>query len=115
MPVRMFITAGTIADCSKACELVKGIDVEYLLGDKGYDSNDFIEKLEKNNVIPVILSRRNRKNPREYDKYLYRLSHLVENAFLKLKKWRSITSRYAKNTAPSYSGTYKMYRHFGRS
>jgi transposase len=31
-----------------------------------------------------------------YDDYSYKLRHLVENAFLKLKQWRGITTRYAK-------------------
>ncbi len=37
---------------------------------------------------PVILPRKNRKQLRDYDKHLYRLRHLVENAFLHLKRWR---------------------------
>ena len=48
---------------------------------------------------PVIPPRRNRKVLRKYDTYLYRLRHLVENAFLHLKRWRGIATRYAKNTA----------------
>ncbi len=45
----------------------------------------------------VIPPRKNRKQPREYDKALYKLRHLVENAFLHLKRWRGIATRYAKN------------------
>lgn len=99
MPVRMFVTAGTVADCSQACTLVEGINAENLLADKGYDSDEFVENLKKNNITPVIPPRKNRKNQRDYDKYLYRLRHLVENAFLELKRWRGIATRYAKNTA----------------
>ena len=47
----------------------------------------------------VIPPKRNRKEQREYDKYLYTLRHLVENAFLHLKRWRGIATRYAKNTS----------------
>jgi len=46
----------------------------------------------------VIPPKKNRKVQREYDEYLYRLRHLVENAFLMLKRWRGIATRYAKNT-----------------
>ena len=46
----------------------------------------------------VIPPKRNRRVQREYDTYLYRLRHLVENAFLHLKRWRGIATRYAKNT-----------------
>jgi transposase len=38
---------------------------------------------------------------RDYDKYLYKLRHLVENAVLRLKDWRGIATRYAKR-ASSY-------------
>jgi transposase len=46
----------------------------------------------------VIPPKKNRKEQREYDKHLYRMRHLVENAFLKLREWRGIATRYAKNT-----------------
>ncbi|MBD5646561.1 MAG: IS5 family transposase, partial [Desulfovibrio sp.] len=99
MPVRMFITAGPVADCSQACKLIEGIDAEYLLADKGYDSDGLVESLQQAGVNPVIPPRKSRKRPRPYDKYLYRLRHLIENAFLELKRWRGIATRYAKNTA----------------
>ncbi len=47
----------------------------------------------------VIPPKRNRKQQREYDRYLYRLRHLVGNAFLRLKHRRGIAIRYAKKTA----------------
>ena len=34
-----------------------------------------------------------------YDKEIYKLRHLVENAFLHLKRWRGIATRYAKTTS----------------
>ena len=46
----------------------------------------------------VIPAKRNRKQQREYDRYLYRLRHLLENAFLHLKRWRGVATRYAKTT-----------------
>ena len=45
----------------------------------------------------VIPPRKNRKDQRTYDKHLYKLRHLIENAFLHLKRWRGIATRYAKN------------------
>jgi Transposase and inactivated derivatives len=44
----------------------------------------------------VIPPKKNRKSQREYDKDIYRVRHLVENAFLHLKRWRGIATRYAK-------------------
>ena len=48
---------------------------------------------------PVIPPRSHRKEPRDYDRDLYRLRHLVENAFLNFKQWRAVATRYAKRTA----------------
>ena len=45
---------------------------------------------------PVIPPRVHRKVARHYDKYLYKLRHLVENAILHMKEWRGIATRYAK-------------------
>ena len=95
----MFITAGNVADCSQACKLVEGIAADNLLADKGYDSDSFVEKLTEKDITPVIPPRKNRKKQREYDRDLYRLRHLVENAFLELKRRRGTATGYAKNTA----------------
>ena len=71
----------------------------HLLADRGYDSDAIIIKAQKQGINPVIPPRKNRKEQRYYDKELYKLRHLVENAFLQLKVWRGIATRYAKNTA----------------
>lgn len=99
MPVRVFITEGTTADCTQAGRLIEGFTAEQLLADKGYDSNAIVEQAKQQGMGVVIPPKRNRKTPREYDKELYKLRHLVENAFLHLKRWRGIATRYAKNTA----------------
>ena len=99
MPVRMLITEGTAADCTQAGELIEGIDPEYLLADKAYDTDTIINRCQDWGIEPVIPSKSNRKQPREYDRYLYRQRYLVENAFLWLKRWRGITTRYAKNAS----------------
>jgi len=77
--------------------LIEGIDAEYLLADRGYDSDAIVEQAQRQGMQAVIPPRKNRKNPRSYDKGLYRCRHLVENAFLHLKRWRGIATRYAKN------------------
>ena len=99
MPVRFFITSGTTADCTIAAQLIEGFQAEYLLADRGYDTDAIILKTADDGMIPVIPPRKSRKHQREYDKDLYKLRHLVENAFLLLKKWRGIATRYAKNAA----------------
>jgi len=95
----MFVTAGTTADCTKAGALIEGIKAENLIADRGYDSDEIVALAQRAGMQVVIPAKRNRKQKREHDKHLYRLRHLVENAFLHLKQWRGIATRYAKNTA----------------
>ena len=99
MPVRILITAGTVADCTQAVALIDGLTAEFLLADRGYDSNTIVEQAENQGMEAVIPPKKNRTIQREYDRELYKSRHLVENAFLHLKRWRGIATRYAKNTA----------------
>jgi transposase len=103
MPIRVIITKGTTANCKLAIELIEDIPAEFLLADRGYDTDEIIETANAANVVPVIPPKKNRRKQRKYDKYLYKLRHLVENAFLKLKRWRGVATRYAK-TASSFRG-----------
>ena len=109
MPVRFFITSGTTADCTVAARLIEGFQAEYLLADRGYDTDAIILKAVDEGMIPVIPPRKNRKHLREYDEDLYKLRHLVENAFLLLKRWRGIVTRYAKN-ASSFASAVQIRR-----
>jgi transposase len=97
-PVRIFVTAGTTADCELGEDLIQGIDAKALLADRGYDVNKIIEKAQSMGMEVVIPPKKNRIEQRDYDKDLYKIRHLVENTFLMLRQWRGIATRYAKNT-----------------
>lgn len=94
----MLITSGTQADCTSAGQLIEGISAEHLLADKGYDSDAIVEQARRQGMAVQIPPRKNRTKQRAYDKHLYKLRHLVENAFLHLKRWRGIATRYAKRS-----------------
>jgi transposase len=79
--------------------LTAGFAAAHLLADRGYDTNAIVEQAQQHNTKPVIPPRKHRTEQRAYDQYLYKLRHLVENAFLQLKGWRGIATRYAKRTA----------------
>ena len=99
MPVRMAVTAGTVADCTQVEALIDGIEAEYLLADRGYDTDQALAAARERGMTPVIPPKRSRKSPQEYDKALYRVRHLVENCFEQLKEWRGVATRYAKKVA----------------
>jgi transposase len=97
MPLRVLATEGARADCTEAAKLIEGITAEHLIADKGYDSDAIVEQAQRQGMQVQILPRKNRKAARDYDKCLYRHRHLVENAFLHIKQWRGVATRYAKN------------------
>ena len=98
MPVRFFISSGTTADCTVAAQLIAGFRAEYLLADRGYDTDAIILKAVDEGMTPVIPLRKNRKHLREYDKYLYKFRHLVENAFFLLKSGAVLLHATPKTT-----------------
>ena len=96
-PVRVIVTSGTTADCTQAKDLIKDTGAQYLLADRGYDTNEIIETAQGAGMEVIIPPKKTRKVLREYDKNAYKLRHIIENTFLKLKQWRGIATRYVKN------------------
>ena len=58
-----------------------------------------VDKLEEKGCEVVIPSKSSRKEPREYDKHLYKARHLIENFFARLKQYRAIATRYDKRAS----------------
>ncbi len=56
MPVRVIITEGTTADRTQVSTLIEGLDAEYLLADRGYDSNAIIKKAHKQGMIEAYIN-----------------------------------------------------------
>ena len=54
--------------------MIEGFQAEYLLADRGYDTDAIILQAMEQDMIPVIPSKKNRKQLREYDEYLYKTS-----------------------------------------
>jgi len=94
--VRLLLTADQSSEYGQANALIEGFNVDFVLADKGYDSNDFIEKIEVIGAVPVIPPRCNRNEMREYDHHLYKERNLVERLFQKLKQFRRIATRYER-------------------
>ena len=77
--------------------LLADIEAEALLADKAYDADERVrEVLKAQDIEPVIPSKSSRNEPIDYDKYLYKARHLIENFFAKLKQYRAIATRYDK-------------------
>jgi transposase len=88
-----------VADCTQAGKLIEGFTAEHLIADRGYDSDEIVAQAARQNMQAQIPPRKHCKQQRAYDKYLYKLRHLVENAIRYLKEWHGVATRYAKHAA----------------
>jgi transposase len=92
-----FILTGGERHESTQAEALLGEQVgDYVLADRAFDSDDVIAFILNHGAIPVIPSRKNRKEPRDYDVWRYRERALVECFFNKIKHFRHIFSRFDK-------------------
>jgi len=106
-PTSFTLTGGQKHDLEGADELLLDMQAETIIADKAYDANKrVIQPLLKAGKTLVIPSKRNRKEPREYDKDLYKARHPIENFFAKLKQYRCLATRYDKLAIPFLSGVY---------
>ncbi len=96
-PLKFILTGGQRNDITQAIPLLEQTIDTFVIADKGYDSNEFIEFLKIKNCIPVIPSRKNRKEPRDYDTFLYEDRNRIECFFGKIKQFRRIASRFEKS------------------
>jgi transposase len=98
-PVTFEITAGNIHDVSVGSKLIAASEGENIIGDKGYDSEALRDSILAKNATPHIPRKSNSQKPNpQFDKYLYRHRHLVENLFQRLKHFRAFATRYDKLT-----------------
>lgn len=95
-PLDFVLTAGQVNDITQAPILLQGHRADYVIADKGYDSDALIALIEQMEAIPVIPARKNRTEPRYYDPHIYKERHLVECCINKLKWYRRIFSRFDK-------------------
>ncbi len=96
-PTGVSLSPGNACDLDGADELLPAMAADTVIADKGYDADarviDLLKQAGKTVVIPP---KRNRKEPRCYDKHLYKARHLIENFFCRLKQFRAIATRYDK-------------------
>jgi putative transposase len=79
--------------------LLAGVHDANVIADKGYDANSVVEQARAQGCEPVIPSRSSRKQPREFDRHLYKDRCLVENFFQRIKCNRRVAMRFEKLAA----------------
>lgn len=98
LPVYFEISGGQINDIVHAQSLVSAAPKSCsVTADKGYDSDNFRAFIKANGSIANIPRKENSKTGNGHmDWCLYKYRHLVENAFLRIKRYRGIATRYDK-------------------
>ena len=96
-----------IISCAVGVALALMTTPEHVIADKGYDSDKLVETVEAAGAKAVIPPKSNRKNPRDYDKHLYKERNLVERFLNKVKNCRRVATRYEK-TARNYLAFWQL-------
>ncbi|MFN4054293.1 MAG: IS5 family transposase [Alishewanella aestuarii] len=98
LPIHFEISGGHVNDIVHGESLLDGISgTAIVAADKGYDSETLREFIRCRGAKPVIPRRSNNKTGNhDIDWSMYHLRHLVENAFMNIKKYRAISTRYDK-------------------
>ena len=100
-PIHVALTPGQRHELVAASELLTHARGKALIGDTGYDSNEFVEAVRDKGMRPVIHSKPERKKKHRLVRALYRRRYVVEVFFHSLKRFRAIATRYEK-TARNY-------------
>ena len=96
-PLGFLLTPGQAHDLQGADALLPHMKADVLLADKAFDADErLIEPLLAAGKTVVIPPRSTRKNPRPFDKEMYKARHLIENFYCRLKQFRAIATRYDK-------------------
>lgn len=99
-PIEFIITAGNVNDIVVAPDLLAQLDLsdnETVCADRGFDSDTFRRLIQSKQSKANIPYKKNREHLNVgTDWYLYKIRHLVENAFARLKHFRALATRYDK-------------------
>jgi transposase len=101
-PMRLRLTGGNRHDMHEAERLLTGLSPDYVVADKGYDSDALRAQIRRQGAQPVIPARRGFRK-RRYDRTRYRLRNVIERFFNRLKHYRRVATRYEK-TDSNYQG-----------
>ena len=94
--VRIELVPGQAYDPVGLPPLPGGPEFGALIGDKAFDSDWLIEKLESRGGGVVMPSKFNRKVKRIHDREIYKWRQQIENFFAKFPEFRAISTGYDK-------------------
>jgi transposase len=97
------LTEGQVHDSTQAKILLQNKQPENVIADKAYDSDAIRSQVHMCGANAVIPPNASRVGKIEYDTYIYKERHLVENFFQFIKRYRRVGTRY-EMSAKNYAG-----------
>ena len=94
--VRFELVPGQAHDLVGLPPLLDGLERGALIGDRAFDADWLIEKLEERGSVAAVPSKSNWRAERSRDREMYAWRHQIENLFAKIKEFRAIATRYGK-------------------
>jgi transposase len=67
-----------------------------LVMDRAYQDDKTRKLAEKQGFLPIVPPKKNRKEPWEYDKELYKKRNEIERFFRRIQEFRRVFTRYEK-------------------
>lgn len=97
-PISFILSEGQLHDSKIAGELIEMSSGEHIIADRAYSSAELRDQIAAKGAQPIIPKKKNSvdKTNIGFDIYLYKIRHLAENLFARLKHFRSISTRYDK-------------------
>jgi transposase len=97
-PVAMVLSPGQDHDSQHAMDVIGDLKPEVVAMDKAYDSEPLMNELRTRGIEPCIPPKKNRKNPHEYDRHIYKQRSIIERTFNLMKQFRRMATRYEKTS-----------------
>ena len=98
--VEIHLSGGECHDSPEGRVSIAAVGKDYpgvpMLMDKAYEGDETRALAEENGHKAVVPPKKNRKNPWEYDKELYKRRNIVERFFRRIKEFRRVFTRYDK-------------------
>ena len=107
MPVRFSVAAGAEAGCRHLPELVAEPPAKFVPADRACDADACPGAVAAPGAGAAMPPKRNRVGQRPYDGHTYKLRHLAENAFEKVRRRRDLAARCCKR-ASSFEAAFQI-------
>lgn len=96
--IAFLLTGSQVADSTAGSALLEQVPAARILhGDEVYDSNATRRQVEKIGTMPNIPPKANRRWKNCFSPVLYRDRNAIERMFCRMKDFRRVATRYARN------------------